>query len=227
MAKLHTFLFFLTTFLYFPILAQTRIGINVSSGEGYGESFSQSDYQIGIPVSMALPNDFKFLTGLEFSLKNNLIQSIKAKSFVNADPFCLFCSGHYLYDVKQFSYTYLQIPFVTKLEIKHFSFQMGIVAGYGLGGKVSQFERERWSDILGKNKNDLINSAINTRLYYKATGISRFDIAGRLGLGFQIHKFELGFKLNRSLRDLNLNSQFNSMYNTSIMVSLDYFFVEK
>jgi hypothetical protein len=209
------------------VYAQHKTGVNISGGVGYGDIFSRTDYQIGVPVSLTIKDNIKFLTGFEFSQKNNLNQTLKEKSYTS-EPFCIIlCSTHFKHDVKQFSYTYLQVPLLTKMEFRRLTFQMGIVPSFGLGGQVSRYERERWSALFGDNRADFTDSAIERRLDYKVDNIRRFDLAGRLGFGFHFYKFELGMVFNRSLRDLNLDSQFKPLHNTSLMVSLDYFFLEK
>ena len=49
------------TLLTYPISAQTKLGANVSVGVGYGDIFSRTDYQIGLPVSLTLKDNIKFL----------------------------------------------------------------------------------------------------------------------------------------------------------------------
>jgi Outer membrane protein beta-barrel domain len=210
-----------------PVLAQTKLGVNVSVGEGYGDKFSKTDYQIGVPVSLTLKNNIKLLTGLEFSQKNNLNQTLKAKSSISKDPFCFLCSTHFKHDVKQLSYAYLQLPLVAKIELSGFSFQMGIVPGLGLSGTVSRYERERWSSLFGDGVNDFTDGAITKTLDYKSDKIRRFDLAGRLGFGLHFSNLGLGLNLNHSLKNLNLSSQFKSLYNSSFMFTLNYFFIEK
>ncbi len=224
-------LMLLSAFLFISNLSlksQNELGVSISSGIGFGDFYNETDYQIGFPVSFPINRRMNFLTGLEISRKNNLNQTDKPTGF-SFTSFNFFGDAKDLHNVKQFTCTYMQIPLLIKAKHsrKRYIYQFGVVPAFGLGGTVSRYKRERWSALLWDRVNDFTDSAVTKSLEFNADNIRRFDLQGRLAIGIRIWKFELGANFSRSLINLSSDKPYKPLHNTSLMVSLDYFLIQR
>lgn len=227
-------LIFLLVFKPFLLSSQNnKIGFEVASGLGIGKKFARLDYQLGVFRYWNLTDYSRFQLGLNISWKNNLVQAKTPKSVsvdTSTTPNCtLFCAYLSLFDVRQTSIFYCQMPISFQVNVRKGKIMFGATPAIALGGTLKQYEREQRDGTLrAKTLKDFSQNATSRSINFENDGLKRFDILWQLGVKEPINaNCDFGVTIYRSLINQNLNPQFNGMYHTSLLFSVDYYFRNK
>ena len=181
-------------------------------------------YQLGATVKYPLSQNFQIQSGLLFSAKGSIIESLKSGSFDGGEP-------NFTHTFNQF---YLELPLYVTYKIKiakdlNVVWGIGPYLGYGIGGKTKHKLNDGiWGNGATEREWNTFGDGIfdKNRDWLRGESLNRFDLGAGIKVDLEYQKYVLGIGFTSSIIDIMKKQEYSDLHyrNLNINISMGYKF---